>query len=90
LTADVFDPSAFDQLYERIAAKADLIKTEHVVSKQVLNCLVSVEGAIRSRAEYVPAAREGLPLIDRFTMLLHLIAIGESPADRVPGQPRII
>ena len=90
LSAELFDEAAFTRLYDHLALKAEQIKAEHVVSKQVLSCLLSVEDAIRSRAEYVPAAREGIPMIAKFTMLLGLIAIGESPADRIPGQPRIV
>lgn len=83
-------PAAFAGLYDHLALKAEEIKGEHVVSKQVLRCLLSIEGAIRSRAQYVPAVREDIPLITKFAMLLELIAIGESPADRVTGQPRTI
>ena len=90
LSADVFDAAAFDQLYDYLASKADEIKQEHVVSKQVVSCLLAVEGPIRSQADYLPAAREGIPLIAKFAMLLGLIAIGESPRDREAGQPRII
>jgi len=90
LMTDYFDASAFEVLYERLCHKAELIKSEHVVSKQVLHYLLSAQQVIANRAGYLPAAKQNIQLAQKFSLLLGLIAIGESPSDRKPGVPRII
>lgn len=87
---DYFDYSAFEALYEHLSQKAELIKSEHVVSKQVLHYLLSAQQVIESRAEYLPAAKQNIQLAKKFAMLLGLIAIGEGSNDRKPGVPRVI
>jgi hypothetical protein len=90
LAADVFDATAFDDLISYLQNKAELIKHEHIVSKQVLNCLLSASQAIESRAEYLPELRSQTKISAEFSMILGLIAIGEAPSDRRPGAPRIL
>ncbi|MBB1519896.1 hypothetical protein [Aquipseudomonas guryensis] len=90
LMTDYFDASAFDAFHEYLCQKADLIKSEHVVSKQVLHYLLSAQQVIESRAEYLPAAKQNIQLAEEFAMLLGLIAIGEGRNDRAPGVPRAI
>ena len=50
LGAEVFDKQAFDALRAYLCEKAEHIKAEHVVSKQVLDCLLSAWRTIESRA----------------------------------------
>lgn len=90
LAADVFDRDAFDALKAYLCEKAEMIKGEHVVSKQVIQCLLSATEAIESRAEYVPEARASRFMASEFEMLLGLIAIGEGCNDRKPSVPRIL
>lgn len=90
LTADTYDEGAFAALKEYLCEKAELIKGEHVISKQVLDCLLSAAKAIESRAEYVPTARAHRSKADEFYMLLDLMVIGEGCADRQPGVPRVM
>ena len=90
LAAEVFDGAAFAALNDYLSRKAEAIKVEHVISKQVLGSLRNAASAIRNLAPHVPQARENLALADEFEMLLDLMIIGESPQDRVPGVPRII
>jgi len=90
LCAQVFDLSAFGRLKEYLSAKSEHIKTEHVVSKQVLKTLLSAAQAIENSAEHVPGAREHRGLAREFHYMLGLIAIGEAPSDRQPGKPRAL
>lgn len=90
LMADVFDGAAFDALYDHLAGKADALRGESVLSKQILACLRQASQAIRSRAEYLPAARDSIAVADKFEMLLDLLITGQDPADRKPGIPRIV
>ena len=90
LMADHFDISAFEVFYRYLCQKAEFIKSEHVVSKQVLQYLLSAQQTIESKAEYLPAAKQNIQLASNFAMLLGLIAIGESSNDRRPGMPRVI
>lgn len=90
LTAESFDLNAFTDLWEYLAQKAESIKQDYAISKQVLGSLRNAAKAIRTQAPYVPLARENMALADKFEMLLDLMIIGESPSDRVPGIPRII
>ncbi|MCL9998342.1 MAG: hypothetical protein NBV68_03085 [Erythrobacter sp.] len=90
LTAETFDAGAFAELWEYLSQKAEAIKRDYVISKQVLGSLRNASTAIRNQAPYVPLARENIELADRFEMLLDLMIIGDSPADRTPGVPRII
>lgn len=90
LMADSFDGAAFEALYDYIASKAPNLREEYVLSKQILACLRQASAAIRSRSDYVPAARQNLSVADKFDMLLDLLIAGEDPADRRPGVPRII
>lgn len=90
LTAEAFAVSAFRALLDYLSEKAEAVKGEHVISKQVLGSLRNAASVIRSQAPYVQQARENLVLADEFEMLLDLMIIGESPRDRVPGVPRVI
>lgn len=90
IAADSFDVSAFGSLKKHLCDKAEEMKSEHVVSKQVLNCLLSAAKAIESRAEYVQAVRPHLAMAAEFYLLLDLIAIGEGCNDRRPGVPRAV
>jgi len=90
LMADTFDKATFDTLYDYLAGKAVALRDESVLSKQILACLRQASGAIRSRSEYVPAARDNIAIADRFEVLLDLLIAGQDPADRKPGIPRIV
>jgi hypothetical protein len=90
LGSDCFDLAAFEALYDYLCHKAEALRSEYVVSKQMLGCLRNASKAIRNQAPHVAAARENLHLADKFEMLLDLIIIGETPRDRQPGVPRIV
>jgi hypothetical protein len=90
LASESFDTAAFRALLDHLSRKAEAIKDDYVISKQVLRSLRNAASAIRNQAPYVPLARDNLVLADKFEMLLDLMIIGESPADRVPGVPRIV
>ena len=90
LTSQSFDATAFAALREHLSRKAEAVKDEHVISKQVVGSLRNAASAIRNQAPYVLQARKNLALADEFEMLLDLMIIGESPGDRVPGVPRIV
>ncbi|WP_115561025.1 hypothetical protein [Xanthomonas arboricola] len=89
LAADTFDKPAFEALKAFLCAKAELLKAEHVVSKQIVHCLLSASRAIESRAGYVSQARDNIAMSNEFFMLLGLIAIGEGCNDRKPAVPRV-
>ncbi|MBL0726077.1 hypothetical protein [Piscinibacter sp. HJYY11] len=89
LATEVFDKDAFDALRSHLCEKAELLKSEHVVSKQILDCLLSAVQVIQSRAEYLPEARDHVAMADEFFMLLGQIVIGEGCNDRRPGVPRV-
>ncbi len=88
LKADVFDGPAFETLEDYLWQKADGLRSEATISKQVLISLRSAVAAIRSRAEYLPAVREQLHRADTFDMMLDLLIAGETRPDRRPGVPR--
>lgn len=86
LTAEVFDETAFNELYSYACTIVEKLKSEHVVSKQFLAALLDASNAIRSRAEHLPEAKRHLKRADDFDFLLGLVAIGEAPSDRKPGR----
>jgi hypothetical protein len=86
MAAEVFDAAAFTSLLRYLAGKAEAIKAEHVVSKQVLHCILWAVKALEG-GRSLPA--EAMPLTSELYMLLDLIAIGEAPSDRKPGVPRV-
>lgn len=90
LGSETFDAVAFSQLYEYLCAKAEKIKDEHVVSKQVISVVFSAQRSIENAAPYNAQAREGLSLAGKFSLLLELVGIGEAPSDRKPGVPRVV
>jgi hypothetical protein len=90
MAADTFDEQAFIDLKQYLCEKAEEIKIEHVVSKQVLTVLLEAVSAIESRAEYLPSVRAHLGMINEFQILLWQVANGEGCRDRVPGVPRIV
>ncbi|MCD5360079.1 hypothetical protein [Chromobacterium aquaticum] len=90
IPSEGFDTAAFARLYDYLCNKAELIKSEHVVSKQVMIVLLSAQSSIENAAQYNPQAKENLSLASKFSLLLGLIAIGESPRDRQPGVPRLV
>ena len=88
LMADVFDPTGFAALLRYLDLKADLLRAEYAISKQVLLCLRDASEAILSRAEYVPAAKANVEMARQFALLMDLMIVGETLADRQPGKPR--
>lgn len=77
LMADTFDVSAFEAFKEHLWRKAEGLRQEYCISKQVLFSLRSASSAIRSRAEYIPSVREQLHWADEFELMLdQLIATG--------------
>jgi hypothetical protein len=90
LASESFDAAAFRALFDHLSRKAEAIKDDYFISKQVLGSLRNAASAIRNQAPFVPLARDNLALADQFEMLLDLMIIGESPANRVPGVPRIV
>jgi hypothetical protein len=90
LASETFDRAAFEALKQRVCAKSDPLRAEHVISKQLLGSLRDAAKAIRNQAPYVAAAQANLGLADEFEMVLDLLIAGEACSDRVPGIPRII
>lgn len=88
--AEVFDKAAFDALKAYLCEKAELIKQEHVVSKQVVACLLEAATVVDSRGQWIEGARQNAHLSTEFHNLLALIAIGEGCNDRKPGVPRVV
>jgi hypothetical protein len=86
LNTDAFDGDAFGSLAQYLNRKADALRAEYVIPKQVLACLRDASSAIRSRAEYLPEVRTHAEIADRFDMLLDLMIIGETMEDRVLGR----
>lgn len=90
LLSESFDAAAFVALREHICGKAEALRSEYFISKQMLKCLREAASAIRSRAEHVQGARENLHVANDFEMLLDLLIAGEGCRDRQSGIPRII
>ncbi|MFC5343848.1 hypothetical protein ACETK8_20295 (plasmid) [Brevundimonas staleyi] len=90
LASESFDLPSFAALYDHLGQKAEALKSEHVISKQILDALRNAAKAIRNQAPYVTGARENIALADKFEVLLDLMIIGEGPRDRAPGVPRIV
>ena len=90
LTADTFDASAFKALKEHLWRKAEDIKHEFSISKQVLFSLRSAAATIRCRAEYLPSVREQLHWANDFELMLDRLIAGETLDERQPGAPRIV
>lgn len=86
---DVFDISAFEAFKEHLWQKAEGLREEYCISKQILLSLRTAASAIRSRAEYLPTVREQLHWADDFELMLDQIIAGETREDRQPGVPRI-
>lgn len=88
--AEVFDADAFVLLRDYLKSKASGIAAEHVVSKQILGCLMNARDAIQRNAPWVPEAKANLKMADEFDLLICQIAYGVDPATRQPGVPRAI
>ncbi|CBJ39819.1 conserved hypothethical protein (plasmid) [Ralstonia solanacearum CMR15] len=89
--AEVFDQAAFQALYDYLRLKADAIGQEHVISKQVVHCLLAAQKAILGMGEHVLVqGKRDAAMAGDFYALLDLIALGERLGDRVPGVPRIV
>lgn len=88
---EIFDAPAFQALYDYLAVKAEWIQKEHVISKQVVCCLLDARKAVLENSEHVLVVGErSTAMAERFLVLLNVIAFGETPRDRRPGVPRII
>lgn len=90
LMSDNFDASAYSRLYDYLCQKAEVIKAEHIISKQIVAVLFSAQRSIENSAPYNLQAKENLAFSAKFLTLLELISIGESPRDRQPGIPRVV
>ena len=88
--ADTFSPAAFDELYQYLCKKAELLKPEYVVSKQIIAVIISAQRAIENSAAYNTEGRNHQAMANQFATLLDLIARSEAPSDRVPGVPRVV
>ncbi|MCV9942710.1 MULTISPECIES: hypothetical protein [unclassified Rhizobium] len=89
MKADTFDASAFEALKDHLWRKAEGLKHESSISKQVLFSLRSAVATIRSRAEYLPSVREQLHWANDFELILDRLIVGETLDERQPGVPRI-
>jgi hypothetical protein len=90
LCAEVFDESAFSRLHEYIRSKSEDVRSEHVISKQLVACLLNAAASIENSATHVPTAKANLSLAAEFRRVLHVLAIGEAVDDRLPGVPRVL
>ena len=90
LMAEAMDVEAFQLLYDHIAAKAPKLRDQSALPKQILASLRGAAEAIRSRSEYLADVRNHAEMAGKFDLLLDLLIASEDPAERVPGQPRII
>jgi hypothetical protein len=90
MAVEVFDLPAFERLKTYLTEKSELIKKEHVISKQVAYCLLTAAQVIESRAEHVPGVRENLRMAHDFHLILGILAWGEACSDYRPGVPRIM
>jgi len=90
LAVEVFDEAAFNALEDHLWKKAEGLRHEYTISKQVLSCLRSAAGAIWSRSEHDPAVRKHLHRANDFEALLDRLIAGEVRSDRRPGVPRIV
>ena len=87
LKADTYDASALDALEDHVWQNAEGLQSETAIPKQLLLTIRLAIGAIRSRAEYLPAVREQLHRANDFDVLLDRLIAGERRADREPGIP---
>ncbi|WP_145997188.1 MULTISPECIES: hypothetical protein [Ralstonia] len=55
---EIVDASAFQALYDYVALKADSMRSEHVVSKQVLRCILDARQAVLESTEHVVVVGE--------------------------------
>ena len=90
LSADSFNLPAFNELYLYLCQKSELIKSEHVISKQVIAILLLAQRSIENSSSHNAEARKNISMASQFSMLLELMSRGESPSDRKPGVPRVV
>ncbi|MBW7566456.1 hypothetical protein KIF53_08585 [Chromobacterium subtsugae] len=90
LCREDFSLTAFNDLYQYLCQKAVEIRSEHVVSKQVIATILSAKQTIENNSSTNIDAHKNIDLANKFLFLLEMIAINEEPADRTPGVPRII
>jgi hypothetical protein len=90
LALDRLDPLAFVSLKQYLCGKAELLRKEYVVSKQILGAIRGAASAIRNHVEFTPNESEHLSLANEFEMLLDLMIRGEGCSDRQSGVPRVL
>ena len=90
LKTDAYDASAFDALEDHLWQKAEGLRSEHAISKQILKTLRSAVAAIRSRSEHHPSVQDQLHRANAFDVMLDRLIAGERRSDRKPGVPRVI
>lgn len=76
------DIAAFDNLYACLSAKSEAVKTEYVVSKQMLRTILDAFNALEDAGKSAQA--------QKFMVLLGLISRNEAASDRKPGIPRVL
>ena len=90
LMSELFDKAAFDALYQHLESKAELLKKEYMVSKQIMSAILNASSFIRSTSKHVEGSKQNIALAAKFENLLDLICKNEAPSDRQPNVPRII
>ena len=69
---------------------AELLKNEHMISKQIVSTILKASASIRNTSGHVQLSRKNIDLADRFEFLLSLIASNDVPSNRTPNVPRTI
>ena len=90
LMTELYDEEAFISLYEYLASKAELLKSEHMISKQIVSTILKASASIRNTSGHVQLSRKNIDLADRFEFLLSLIASNDVPSNRTPNVPHTI
>ncbi|WP_144410137.1 hypothetical protein [Chromobacterium vaccinii] len=90
LIREEFSLPSFNELHQYLCQKAVEIRSEYIVSKQIIATILSAKNAIENSTSINIEARNNIDLANKFLFLLEMIAKDEEPMNRKPGIPRII
>lgn len=89
-TTRAVEPEAFAELAALTKTFAGALRDRDMVSKSLLNEIYTTIRVLRNEAPHHTEPSVLVGMADQLEMTFSLILLGETPADRTPGIPRII
>ncbi len=90
LTSEVFSINDYIALINYVKYKLTLVKSEYVLSKQLLYSILSSINLLKNRKQFINEISENEYIIKELELNMQYLVYSIDPDDRKPGVPRVI